>query len=253
MWREERHVHIGCAAGRRGWPPSLAACNPARVSAENSMQRCLEHLECLLIACPCSLPTTWTGRGCAGWPPARASTASSPRSGQSRLRRPARLHACPAPAARRGSCRRCGTSQPTELRAGKLPSMLPPRLAGAASGQGCRAASLGWHHAPLHLTGAAPAPPSPCRVMVMDRLRGVPLTDLDAVRSITAGTTAAASCLQPDWFQLVSVSLSGPELVHPAGLPPQNTSLEIEKEFPAGPPHPPTPPPTPPTLPLSCS
>lgn len=28
------------------------------------------------------------------------------------------------------------------------------------------------------------------RVMVMDRLRGVPLTDLDAVRSITTGTRA---------------------------------------------------------------
>ena len=180
MWREERHVHIGCAAGRRGWPPSLAACNPARVSAENSMQRCLEHLECLLIACPCSLPTTWTGRGCAGWPPARASTASSPRSGQSRLRRPARLHACPAPAARRGSCRRCGTSQPTELRAGKLLLYLadqvvngpkhaaaPPRwrrlrtrLPSSLPGLASRPASSDWRCpcAPLSLQGDGHGP-----------------------------------------------------------------------------------------------
>lgn len=47
----------------------------------------------------------------------------------------------------------------------------------------------------LSLTSFSCCPASrPRSVMVMDRLRGVPLTDLDAVRSITRGASACRRC-----------------------------------------------------------
>lgn len=75
------------------------------------------------------------------------------------------------------------------------------------------------------IKGRVSPPLHACRVMVMDRLRGVPLTDLDAVRSITTGErrseVAAPGCSGNDRAQYVTAHTQQHRQGMPAVLQPQ--------------------------------